>query len=123
MINLLSSELYKLKKSKCFRIAAIMTVLFAWFMETVDVVMRYAQPQYMEQRRQNIPYADVLDIIRQLFANSNAVMFVTIFVCVFVLGDYTSGAVKNYVGKGYRREEVYLAKFLVTELGAVFCIY
>ena len=120
MINLLSSELYKLKKSKCFRIAAIMTVLFAWFMETVDVVMRHAQPQYMEQRRQNIPYADVLDIIRQLFANSNAVMFVTIFVCVFVLGDYTSGAVKNYVGKGYRREEVYLAKFLVTELGAVF---
>ena len=79
MINLLSSELYKLKKSKCFRIAAVMIVLFA---------------------------------------QTNAVMFVTIFVCVFVLGDYTSGAIKNYVGKGYRREEVYLAKFLVTELGA-----
>lgn len=119
MINLLSSELYKLKKSKCFRITAMMVVLFAWLAEAMDVIMRHEYPQYMEQALQNMSYADALDIMRQMFANCNIIIFVTIFICIFVLGDYTSGAVKNYVGKGYRREEVYLAKFLVTELGAV----
>lgn len=119
MINLLSSELYKLKKSKCFRITAMMTALFVWFAEAVDVIVRHEYPQYMEEALQNISYADALDILRQMFANFNTIIFVTIFVCIFVLGDYTSGAMKNYVGKGYRREEVYLAKFFVTELGAV----
>lgn len=119
MINLLSSELYKLKKSKCFRITAMMTALFVWFAEAVDVIMRHEYPQYMEDALQNISYADALDILRQMFANWNTIIFVTIFICIFILGDHTSGAIKNYVGKGYRREEVYLAKFLMTELGAV----
>lgn len=61
----------------------------------------------------------ILDILHQMFANSNAIIFVTIFVCLFVISDYSSGAVKNFVGKGFRREEIYLAKFLVTEFGAV----
>ena len=117
MINLLSSELYKLKKSKSFRIAAILTVLFAWFAEAADIIMRRAYPQGMAAS--STSYAYTLNIVRQLFANTNAIIYVTIFICIFVLGDYTSGAIKNYVGKGYRREEVYLAKFLVTEFGAV----
>ncbi|MBD5526314.1 MAG: ABC transporter permease subunit [Lachnospiraceae bacterium] len=117
MINLLSSELFKLKKSKSFRIAAILTVLFAWFAEAADVIVKRAYPQGMAAY--STPYADTLDIVRQLFANTNAIIYVTIFICIFVLGDYTCGAIKNYVGKGYRREEIYLAKFLVTEFGAV----
>lgn len=63
--------------------------------------------------------ADILQILQQMFANTNTIIFVTVFASLFVLGDYNSGAVKNFVGKGFRREEIYLAKFLVTESGAV----
>lgn len=67
---------------------------------------------------ETVARADILRILQEMFANSNTIIFATIFVSLFVLGDYSSGAVKNFVGKGFRREEIYLAKFLVTEFGA-----
>lgn len=119
MINLLSSELYKLRKSKCFRIMVILEILFAWFVEAADVILRSEFTAEGMNTAEYMGRGSTLDVIRQLFANSNAIIYVTIFVCVFVLGDYTGGTIKNYVGKGYRREEVYLSKFFVAELGAV----
>lgn len=119
MINLLSSELYKLRKSKSFRIMVILEILFAWFVEAADVILRSEFAAEGMNRAEYMGRGSTLDVIRQLFANSNAIIYVTIFICIFVLGDYTGGAIKNYVGKGYRREEVYLSKFLVAEFGAV----
>lgn len=123
MINLLHSELYKLKKSKSYKVAAALSVLFVLFTYLLFGVMQSAglnggNPD-MAEVVQRMSEINIMDMMRQLFANCNAIIFATIFICIFVINDYSNGAIKNFVGKGYRREEVYLAKFLVTELGAV----
>lgn len=119
----MSSELYKLKKSKSFFVSGILTasfVLFIYIFYTLTVSgMLNMSGEEGASVLERVPYQGILEILRQTFANSNAIIFVTIFVCLFVLGDYSGGAIKNLVGKGARREEIFLAKFLVTEFGAV----
>lgn len=123
MVNLLNAELYKLRKSRSFWVSGGLIVLFSLSMYVFYVLLSRGVINGMEAEGAaapgEIPSLGILDILRQLFANRNAVIFVTVFVSLFVLGDYSSGAVKNFEGKGLRREEIYLAKFLVTELGAV----
>ena len=120
MINLLSAELYKLRKSKSFKVSVGLALLF-----TIVVYLMYAlvQNNMIEgidaAMAETISERGILQILQEMFANSNTIIFTTVFVSLFVLGDYGSGAVKNFVGKGFRREEIYLAKFLVAEFGAV----
>lgn len=124
MINLLNSELYKLRKSKSYKVAAALSVIFVIFTYALFGVMQEidtagsADPVVADMA-QTLSEVSLMDMMRQMFANCNAIIFVTIFICIFVLNDYSSGAIKNFAGKGYRRGEVYLAKFIVTELGAV----
>ena len=121
MINLLKAELYKLQKSRSFWVSGALIVLFAVSIYLFYVLLRDGMINGMDQEgaviQGELPALGILDILRQIFANRNAVIFATIFVSLFVLGDYSSGAVKNFEGKGLRREEIYLAKFLVTEIG------
>lgn len=123
MINLLSSELYKLGKSKSYKVAAVLSALFVLFTYAVFGVMRTMTGSSVDAGTaevvQKLSGISIMDMMRQLFANCNAIIFVTIFICIFVINDYSHGAIKNLVGKGYKREKVYLAKFLVTEFGAV----
>ena len=123
MINLLHSELYKLRKSKSYKVAAILSVLFVLFTYALFGIMQTMMDNGADARTaevmQKLSGISIMDMMRQLYANCNAIIFATIFICIFVINDYSHGAIKNLVGKGYRREEVYLAKFLVTELGAV----
>ena len=120
MINLLSAELYKLRKSASFKVACGLAVLF-----TLIVYLLYALFQNnmiegaTDAMTEAASRAGILQILQEMFANTNTIIFVTIFVSLFVLVDYNSGAIKNLVGKGFWREEIYLAKFLVTEFGAV----
>lgn len=123
MINLLRSELYKLGKSKSYKVAAVLSVLFVLICYRLISIMQTdeagsAVPATAEAVR-NMLESTIMYNIQNMFANTNAIIFATIFICIFVLNDYSSGAIKNLVGKGYRREKVYLAKFLVTGLGAV----
>lgn len=124
MSNLLSAEWYKLKKDLNFRLMAALTVfavIFQYSANTIiDAVLRRdgavgEQAELMEQ----LTDIRILDMIHNLFGNTNAIIFVTIFVCCFVLNDYSSGMVTNFVGKGYRRSSVFFAKFLVIQYGAV----
>ena len=123
MINLLSSELYKLRKSKSFLVSGILSAVFVLFLYVFYALavggMLNMPGAEGEAILESVPNQGILEILRQTYANSNAIIFVTIFVCLFVLGDYSGGAIKNLVGKGARREEIFLAKFLVTEFGAV----
>lgn len=54
---------------------------------------------------QKLSGISIMDMMRQMFANCNAIIFATIFICIFVINDYSHGAIKNFVGKGYRRED------------------
>lgn len=119
MMNLLNAELYKLRKSKSFKVASGLAVLFTLITYLLYTLFRNNMIESVDAAMlDTISQAGILQILKEMFANTNTIMFVTVFVNFFVLGEYNSGAVKNYVGKGFRREEIYLAKFLVTEFGA-----
>lgn len=118
MINLLSAEFYKLRKSMSFKVSAGLAVLFTVAIYILQELLLSGLvgnvDKAMIEEMSNIPH-----MLKQMFGQCNIIIFVTIFVCLFAMGDYSSGAVKNIVGKGLRREEIYLARFLVTEVGAV----
>lgn len=121
MMNLLYSEFYKLKKDLSFRIMAALTVLMTFIQFASNDLME--NTLRAEGRQEEIVEAlaqlGILDILHGQFANTNAIIFVTIFLCCFVINDYSSGMVANFVGKGYKRAEVFLAKFFTAEFGAV----
>ena len=131
MINLLSSELYRMRKSVCFWGVCIFNMVFALLTYvTLDRIKNIIQNESpivpagvdantMSELSANLSEMGILDVLRNMYANTNAAIFVSVFICVFVLGVYSCGAMKNLAGKGYRREEIFLAKFLVTEFGAV----
>ena len=118
MINLLSAEIYKLRKSMSFKVSAGLAVLFTVAIYLLQELLLSGLAgnvdKAMIEEMSNIPH-----MLKQMFGQCNTIIFVTIFVCLFAMGDYSSGSVKNIVGKGLRREEIYLARFLVTEVGAV----
>ncbi len=121
MMNFQYSEFYKLKKDLSFRIMAALTVLMTFIQFASNDLME--NTLRAEGRQEEIVEAlaqlGILDILHGQFANTNAIIFVTIFLCCFVINDYSSGMVANFVGKGYRRAEVFLAKFFTAEFGAV----
>ena len=123
MINLLSSEIYKLKEGMLFRLMAVLTVLLTLsqygFYMVFEVIMKGEPAEEQAAMMERVRNMDMLDILHSMFGSCNAIILVTIFVCCFVINDYSSGMVTNYVGKGYRREEVFLAKFLAVQFGAV----
>lgn len=117
MINLLSSELYKLRKSKSFLVSGILSAVFVLFLYVFYALAVGGMLNMPDAEGtailESVPNQGILEVMRQTYANSNAIIFVTIFVCLFVLGDYSGGAIKNLVGKGARREEIFLAKFTI----------
>ncbi len=120
MINLLSAEIYKLRKSRSFKVSAGLAVLFtvaSYFLQ--KLFLSGIVGNVDEAVKEGIANTSILDMLHQELGQCNTIIFVTIFVCLFAMGDYSSGAIKNTVGKGLRREEIYLARFLVTEFGAV----
>ncbi len=124
MCNLLYSEFYKLRKDFGFRIMAVLAVFFTFMQYGMNVVMetilrRGGAAGEQEQILDGIEQTGILDILHSMFGNTNAIIFATIFVCTFVIIDYSSGMTANFVGKGYRRTEVFLAKFFVAQFGAV----
>ncbi len=123
MINLIHAELYKLKKSTSYKVALLLAALFSMITYFVYAVFQSGwidtSSGLNAAMLKSITDSSILDTLRQMFANTNTLIFVTIFLCLFAISDYRSGAVKNFVGKGIRREKLYLARFLITELGAV----
>lgn len=121
MMNLLCSEFYKLKKDLSLRIMAGLLVLMTFVQfglnDLMENVLRTEGGQ--EEMMETLAQIGILEIFHGMFANTNAIIFATVFLCCFVINDYGSGMIANFVGKGYKRAEVFLAKFFAAEFGAV----
>ncbi len=120
MVNLLRAEFYKLRKCTAFRITCVLTVLFTAVAYLFRMLVEHqmignAQVQQLERMAEN----NIFYMLHQMYAKSNTILFATVFICIFVITDYSSGAVKNFAGKGFSRKGIYMAKFLAAELGAV----
>lgn len=129
MLNLLSSELYKLKKSKSFKVCLIASlcmivyifVMFGMIMAISTGSMENGTAGIMVTTQGTEDIADelfnsILDVISQIYSMGFGTIFVAIFICIWVISEYSNGAIKNVTGKGYTRKQVFLAKYLSTNL-------
>lgn len=131
MRNILYSEIYRLRKSVCFRVMCIFSVVFVLveYITTSTLSTNTAMMDKMtggmhtaaelEELCRELAGMGILDTLQNMFGNTNAIILAAIFICVFTISTYDSGAMKNLVGKGYPRTGVFFARLLAAETGAV----
>lgn len=133
MINLLKGEFYKLFKSRAFYICAMVAVVSVIFMYgmliTADGIERgniengfggvhVSDDSGLDSTEFLLEQMTSLEVLQQLYGSFGG--FITVvFVSIFVVGEYTNGAVKNVVGKGYTRGKIFAAKYISTSAATV----
>ena len=133
MLNLLSGEFYKFKKSKSFGFcllsaAALAALLYIslLLLENIQqsgqgVVITGGMEESLDGNGEPLSLLQrigVADIVQQMLNSHFSGFIVSVFVSIFVIGEFTDGAVKNIVGKGYSREAIYLSKLLMVVCAA-----
>lgn len=128
MFNLLSGEFYKWKKSKSFKVCCFLSILFIAFLYGSFWMADQIQKGQMEQGEAGIVIEteseSVLESlslfdVEQVVYGTAASLITTVFVCIFVIGEYGNGAIKNMVGKGSSRNSIFLAKYVMAMIAAM----
>ena len=127
MFNLMRGELYKWKKSKAFWGCLIAAVAMMTFTYLMLIFAQMVQTGQVENGTMGVTVsgesvseedADILEevgikgMVQTCTTGGFSVIFTAIFICIWIVGEYTNGAVKNIVGKGYSRNSIFLARFL-----------
>lgn len=134
MLNLLSGELYKLRKSKGFLVCLVLTVVSVIFMygtlylanemqqgeiengtAGVTVFTDGQESSESENVLEDITISEVLQVIMGGFCS----FIVVIFNAIYVIGEFGHGAIKNMTGKGYSRSKIFISKYVSCILGTV----
>lgn len=127
MFNLFGAEFYKWRKSKSFYIcllSAVVCVVLIWLsflladkVESGQVengTMGITVSEETLEEGQNISFLDevnMMQIVQTFVGGGFSTLFMAIFICIWVVGEYTNGAIKNVVGKGYSRNSIFLTKY------------
>ncbi len=126
MINLMSGEWYKWKKSRSFAyclFTAFGIVLFVWGtlwfaskVESGEIKNSTVSVEYTETDIQEdlISEIGILAVVQNCINGGFASIFMSIYICIWIIGEYTHGAIKNIVGKGYSRSSIFLVKYSFT---------
>ena len=109
MRNLLFGEWYRWKKNKAFWIC----LLSAAGMILLVYLTMTAAGQAMGAGGDVLKETGISGMAAQFAGGGLVTMFGMIFLCIWMVSDYTHGAMKNVVGKGYSRMKVFLAKAFV----------
>lgn len=135
MINLLRGEFYKLFKSRSFYICALVgagiVILMCGMLFFADAIQKgevkngtvgiYVDSSAVNEGEASAPLLKeitILDMVRQVFGNFGYLV-AAIFVSIFVIMEYGNGAIKNVVGKGYGRWQIFAAKYISSVIGGV----
>lgn len=130
MFNLFGAELYKWKKSKGFRVcllaaAALVIIMWLSFMladgiergkienGTMGVTVSGELPE-SEEGTSLFDEMGIMDMLQMFVGGGVSTLFIAVFVCIWVIGEYTGGAIKNTIGKGYSRCSIFFTKYLST---------
>lgn len=117
MFNLLCGEFYKWKKSKSFWVCtAVAVVIVAWFYLMVMVVVQQSGEPLTNP---DGSATSVLEMVKEINSTGIGMIFVAIFTCIWGVGEYSNGAIKNLAGKGVSKEKVFLAKYISSLTAAV----
>lgn len=137
MLRLLNAEGYKIRKSKSFYVSVIVMAVFIIFMYAmlmlVDSVLQgdidngTAGIIVAQEGQQNIAQSGgsvwdevgILEMLQQVFSGDLVACVLAIYVTVVVVSEYSSGMVKNIVGKGSSRAVVFLSKLTMSVLSSI----
>lgn len=135
MSNLFRAELYKWRKCKAFYICLLsaagcvvaiwLAFLLADRIESGQIengTMGITISGEMPDAGEGTGVLDEIQIMEfiQLFLGAGfSTLFMAIFICIWVIGEYANGAVKNTIGKGYSRNSIFLTKYLSSVLSAL----
>lgn len=128
MFNLFTGEFYKWKKSKVFKVclaAAIGMILFIYLMLMLAAKIQNGEMENgtggvvvtesnMEEDKDVFAQYGILGIVSEITGGGFELIFIAVFICIWVVSEYTNGAIKNIVGKGYSRGKVFLSKYIST---------
>lgn len=138
MLNLIRSDMYKLKKAKSFWICVIISIALSVLM-TIVIDLTYkmiddsqsqasVSDETMQENGMNISIGntpltyDDLSGSRMLLTNfgSDASILIAIFISLFVSGEFTYGTIKNLASKNCSRTQIYLSKLMISIGSAIF---
>lgn len=118
MRNLLTSDFYKLKKSKAFWICAALCLICGVVMVvSMQTAMHMAQQPIhdpdLDSMLEMIPHAGGAWITGNLMGTGFTTVFIGIFVAIFLSSEFSFGTMKNTLSRGADRAKVFLSKFIV----------
>ncbi len=137
MLRLFHAELYKLKKGKSLYACAIVTAAFVLLVYGMLFLADNIQKGNLENGTGGIIISadgsdpeeisgsilesfSVTDMMQEVFSSDFLGCILAIFVCIFVVSEFSSGMLKNIVGKGCPRGIIYLAKLSAAVLASFF---
>lgn len=115
-MNIVKSELFKLRKSKPFWVCLLVCAFVA-------AVLPFALYQGVKSGDPEFGSVSLsaIEVLCYSFGMPNLSLIAAVFVSVFASGEFHNGTMKNYVSKGMNRGKVFAAKFGVSAL-AVTCM-
>ncbi|MDE6608204.1 MAG: ABC transporter permease [Lachnospiraceae bacterium] len=133
MFNLLKGEFYKLFKSKALYVSCLVAVISVIFVYGMLIVASKIQSGEIDNGSAGVYVTGeemgesgvsimeemtILDVLQQLFGNFGT-FFIAVLVPILVVGEYTSGAIKNVVGKGYARWKIFASKYISSVIASI----
>jgi len=137
MKSLIRSDFYKLRKAKSFWVCMILAVALAVFsvlimdfsVKLMDKVPQQAAQEEaaLEESGLNISTDGIPMSSADLNASSMLLMqfagtttiLISIFVSLFVGGEFSHGTIKNLASKNHTRTQIYLSKIIVSVIAAI----
>lgn len=124
MFNLLSAEFYKWKKSKSFKVSCIVAVAVIMFIYFSFEMAEQIQNGQIENGTGGVTVTgdvtqiQILDVVSEVTSGGTNHMFIGVFICIWVVSEFSHGAIKNVAGKGYSRKKVFLSKYISSIISA-----
>jgi len=107
MFNMISSELYRLRKSKSFWIMLVVVAGMAAFTSVVFGLLPAEDLMGMRPESASAMLAGAIPMSMQ------TILFILVgFIVVFVCSDFDSGTIRNPLAVGVSRLEYYISKFV-----------
>ena len=124
MIRLLKADIYKMFRMPSFWI----TTLVAWGISFIN-----NQSVFYENLKalNDLGSSEVLTNLTSLpslvptwayYSTANSFFYLSIFVIMFAVADFSTGTIKNIATKGFLREEIYFSKFICSIIAAFISI-
>lgn len=107
MFNLLKAEFRKLKTSKIFYGIILLNLLEA------GLLYSFSQNFRMAKGNESLSY--LIDIQNSLILG----ILIGIFVCDFIISEFSSGYIKNLISYGHNRISIYISKSIVCYIGTI----